>query len=111
MRFGLHTGPVMAGVIGKRKFSYDLWGETVNTASRMESFGVAGQIQVTARVYERLQHLYLFRPRELMEVKGKGTIAAYLLVGRRNTEVTSDRETAASVSLQSPSAPPGGRWS
>jgi adenylate cyclase len=96
-------------VIGRKKFSYDLWGDTVNMASRMESSGVAGQIQVTARAYERLQNLYLFRPREPIEVKGKGTIASYLLVGR--TEVTTDRETAACVSLQWPPAPPDGRSS
>ena len=72
----------MAGVIGRRKFTYDLWGDTVNTASRMESHGIPGQIQVTPHAYERLRHLYHFQSREPVEVKGKGLIVPYLLVGR-----------------------------
>ncbi len=66
--------PVVAGVIGRRKFIYDLWGDTVNTASRMESHGVPGRIQVTETVYERLRsRRYGFEPRGEIEIKGKGT--------------------------------------
>lgn len=81
VRIGLHTGPVVAGVIGKKKFSYDLWGDTVNLASRMESHGVAGQIQVTEATYQRLQGRYMFEPRGTIAVKGKGEISTYLLMG------------------------------
>ncbi|HMA36496.1 MAG TPA: adenylate/guanylate cyclase domain-containing protein [Chloroflexia bacterium] len=79
LRIGIATGPVVAGVIGSRKFSYDLWGDTVNSASRMESHGVAGNIQVTAPTYERLCDRYRFEPRGLVEVKGKGAVPAYWL--------------------------------
>jgi class 3 adenylate cyclase len=82
LRIGIDTGPVMAGVIGTSKFSYDLWGDTVNTASRMESHGVPGCIQVTARTYERLKDGYRFERRGPIPVKGKGEIVTYLLVGR-----------------------------
>jgi class 3 adenylate cyclase len=82
VRIGIDTGPVVAGVIGTSKFSYDLWGDTVNTASRMESQGVAGCIQVTARTYERLRDGYRFERRGPIFVKGKGEIVTYFLVGR-----------------------------
>jgi class 3 adenylate cyclase len=81
LRIGIDVGPVVAGVIGERKFTYDLWGDTVNTASRMESHGVPGRIQVTPRAYERLRDRYHFASREPVEIKGKGTMAPFLLVG------------------------------
>lgn len=82
MRFGIHTGSVVAGVIGKRKFSYDLWGDTVNTASRMESHGIPDSIQVTEEVYEALKDRFNFTARGLMEVRGKGNLNTYLLDSR-----------------------------
>jgi class 3 adenylate cyclase len=82
VRIGIDTGPVVAGVIGTSKFSYDLWGDTVNTASRMESQGVAGCIQVTARTYERLRDGYRFERRGPVQIKGKGAMVTYFLVGR-----------------------------
>jgi class 3 adenylate cyclase len=88
VRIGIDTGPVVAGVIGTSKFSYDLWGDTVNTASRMESNGVAGCIQVTARTYERLKDGYRFEQRGTIEVKGKGEMVTYFLLGK--TERTGD---------------------
>ncbi len=81
VRIGIDTGPVVAGVIGEAKFIYDLWGDPVTTASRMESHGVAGAIQVTERVYERLNRRYAFRARGEIDVKGKGRMAAWLLDG------------------------------
>lgn len=86
LRIGMDTGPVVAGVIGRHKFTYDLWGDTVNTASRMESHGVAGRIQVSESVHQRLSARYLFDDRGPIEVKGKGRQNAYLLVGRRTLE-------------------------
>ena len=79
LRTGLATGPVVAGVIGSRKFSYDLWGDTVNTASRMESSGVPGCIQLTAATRERLPDDLPWQVREGVEVKGKGPMTTYLL--------------------------------
>ena len=83
VRVGVDTGPVVAGVIGRSKFIYDLWGDTVNTASRMESHGVAGCIQVTARTYRRLKNGYRFERRGSITVKGKGELVTYFLLGRR----------------------------
>jgi adenylate cyclase len=83
VRIGIHTGPVVAEVIGTRKFIYDLWGDTVNTASRMESQGASGGIQVTDVTYERLRNHYVFERRGTVLVKGKGEMVTYLLVGRR----------------------------
>jgi class 3 adenylate cyclase len=82
VRIGIDTGPVVAGVIGTSKFSYDLWGDTVNTASRMESDGVAGCIQVTARTWKRLRDGYRFERRGSIHVKGKGEMVTYFLVGK-----------------------------
>jgi class 3 adenylate cyclase len=82
LRIGIDTGPVEAGVIGTAKFSYDLWGDTVNTASRMESHGVAGCIQVTERTYQRLRGGYRFQRRGPIQVRGIGELVTYLLVGR-----------------------------
>jgi class 3 adenylate cyclase len=82
VRIGIDTGPVVAGVIGRRKFSYDLWGDTVNTASRMESRGVAGCIQVTERTYRRLRDGYRFQRRGPVQVKGKGQLVTWFLVAR-----------------------------
>jgi class 3 adenylate cyclase len=84
VRIGIDTGPVVAGVIGRAKFSYDLWGDTVNTASRMESHAQPGTIQVTERTYTHLRQRYDLRPRGPIEVKGKGLMTPYLLVGRRS---------------------------
>ena len=82
LRIGLNSGPVVAGVIGATKFIYDLWGDTVNLASRMESTGVPGQIQVTRSVYERLKDSYEFESRGVVQVKGKGEIETWLLHGQ-----------------------------
>jgi len=82
LRIGIDTGPVEAGVIGTSKFSYDLWGDTVNTASRMESHGVAGCIQVTERTYQRLRDGYRFQRRGPIQVRGMGELVTWLLVGR-----------------------------
>ena len=83
LRIGIDSGPVVAGVIGKRKFLYDLWGDTVNTASRMESHGVEDAVHVTEAAYERLRDRFELESRGLIFVKGKGEMPTYLLLGPR----------------------------
>jgi class 3 adenylate cyclase len=82
MRIGIHAGSVVAGVIGKKKFAYDLWGDTVNTASRMESHGAPGKIHVSDAVRERLGAAYRFEERGAVTLKGKGELRTFWLVGR-----------------------------
>jgi adenylate cyclase len=81
LRIGIDTGPVIAGVIGIRRFIYDVWGDTVNTASRMESHGLPGKIQVTERTYAALSDRYAFVERGVIDVKGRGPMRTWLLEG------------------------------
>jgi adenylate cyclase len=79
MRIGINSGPVVAGVIGKRRFLYDLWGDSVNTASRMESHGIPGEIQVSEATRDLLDGQFTFIDRGLIDIKGKGPMQTYLL--------------------------------
>lgn len=83
IRIGLHAGPAVAGVIGNKKPFYDVWGETVNTASRMESHGEPGRIQVTTAVKEELVDVYAFEPRGIVIVKGMGSVKTWWLAGAK----------------------------
>ena len=83
MRIGIASGPVTAGIIGTHKFAYDLWGDTVNTASRMESSGLPGKIQLAPSTYELIRERYACESRGSVEVKGKAPMTTYLLLGRR----------------------------
>jgi class 3 adenylate cyclase len=81
LRIGLHSGPVVAGVIGTAKYSYDLWGDTVNTASRMESHGAPGEIHVSDACRAALADAFLLEERGVVEVKGKGPMRTWWLKG------------------------------
>jgi len=83
LRIGINSGPVVAGIIGTHKFAYDLWGDVVNTASRMESEGVPGSIQMTPATYELIRDEFVCEPRGVVSVKGKGDMNTYILVARR----------------------------
>jgi guanylate cyclase len=84
LRVGINSGPVVAGVIGRRRFSYDLWGDAVNTASRMESQGTPGRIQITNATRELLGPEFEYEPRGTVQVKGKGELETWYLLGRRS---------------------------
>ncbi len=92
LRIGINSGPVVAGVIGTKKFIYDLWGNAVNTASRMESHGVPGRIQVSFYTYELLRDKYEFEERGLIDIKGQGEMRTYFLTGPK-TEAISKSES------------------
>ena len=83
MRIGIETGPVIAGVIGKTQFSYDLWGDSINTASRMQSHGLSGRIHLTENTYIRLKDRYIFEERGVIPVKGKGEMRTYFLCEKK----------------------------
>ena len=94
LRIGINSGPVVAGVIGTRKFSYDLWGDTVNTASRIEEYGLPGEIQVSATTREKIEHGFDIEEREPIEMKGKGLVQVYLVKGRKRSPSPEKRRAA-----------------
>ena len=104
VRIGIDTGPVVAGVIGRSKFIYDLWGDTVNTASRMESHAPPGAIQVTGRVHERLSDAYELEPRGTVNIKGKGPMPAYLLIARRDRDSAHAAPASARGGMEKPAS-------
>jgi guanylate cyclase len=83
LRIGINSGPVVAGVIGRKRFLYDLWGDAVNMASRMESYGTTGRIQITRATYELLAEEFECEPRGTIAVKGKGEVETWYLVRPR----------------------------
>ena len=85
MRIGINSGPVVAGIVGTHKFAYDLWGDVVNTASRMEAGGIPGAIQMTPATHDLIRDAFVCEHRGVITVKGKGEMHAYLLVGRRSS--------------------------
>ena len=83
LRVGVHSGPVIGGVIGNRKFTFDIWGETVNIASRLESQGMPGRVQVSAATWRSVEHMFDAKHIGPIEVRGYGPMDTYTILGRR----------------------------
>jgi adenylate cyclase len=93
-RIGINTGPVLAGVIGRKKFIYDLWGDAVNIASRMESHGSGGIIQITGATYERIRDEFICEPRGAIQIKGKGKMDVWYVTGTKDAVKSKASESA-----------------
>jgi hypothetical protein len=100
MRMGIAAGPVVAGVVGARRFFYDVWGDAVNVASRMESTDIEGRIQVPQNVFERLQHAFVLEERGEIDIKGKGAMRTWFLVGRAPAPTGADSKADSAVILE-----------
>jgi class 3 adenylate cyclase len=90
---GIHAGPVIAGVVGREKYQYDVWGDTVNTAQRLESHGAPDRIHVSEPVYQRLKDAFAFEPRGTIDLKGRGSMPTWFLVaapGSRSLDPPAD---------------------
>ena len=107
-RIGVNCGPAVAGIVGREKFHYDVWGDTVNVASRMESHGLPDRIQVTEAVYERLKTQFEFQRRGVIDVKGKGSTLTYLLVRRVEEVAGPPGDSSVRVPATAPSVGPRG---
>ena len=90
-RVGVNSGPVIAGIVGQKRFLYDLWGDAVNLASRMESHGTPGAVQITEATFERIGASFVCEPQGIAEIKGKGLMPVWHVVGRRDASAESPR--------------------
>jgi class 3 adenylate cyclase len=101
MRVGIHTGPVVAGIVGVKKFQYDIWGDTVNTASRMESSGLVGQVNISENTYRLLKDdpQFQFTPRGKVEAKGKGELEMFLVQEKETNAVGLEEQPLGSTAV------------